>query len=222
MNSSNVFKISTLAVIPLIILSIFLVFFYAPTEKILGFSQKIFYFHVPLAWNGLLAFIVVFIASVNFLRTGEKKYEIVGRSAAEVGVIFTSLVLITGPIWAKPAWGAWWLWDVRLTTTLVLWLLYIGYLMLGSAVEEESKRSRFQAVYGIVAFVDVPLVFFSIRIWNSIHPAVFTTSGMQLDGAMKVAFFVSLFSFSVLFLSMLLARVNLGKAQEEVLKLKEG
>ncbi|KKL25721.1 hypothetical protein LCGC14_2402470 [marine sediment metagenome] len=222
MNNRKIFSILTYSLIPLIVSSIWLIFYYAPTEKVLGFSQKIFYFHVPLAWNGLMAFIIVFGASVAYLRTKNKKHDIVARAAAEVGVIFTSLVLITGPIWAKPAWGSWWNWDVRLTTTLILWLLYVGYLMLGNSVEEEGKRSRFLAVYGVVAFVDVPLVFFSIRLWNSIHPAIVDSEGMHLDGQMKVAFFLSLFAFTVLFASILWVRVKLGKAQEELEKLKEG
>lgn len=224
MRSSRVFNILTLVLFPLFLLAIYLVFYYAPIEKVLGFSQKIFYFHVPLAWNGLLAFTVVFIASVAYLRNQNKSIEIVARSAAEVGLIFTSLVLITGPIWAKPAWGSWWTWDVRLTTTLVLWLLYVGYMMLGNAVEEEGKRGRFSAVYGIVAFVDVPLVFFSIRWWRSIHPVVFEfrPGGMQLDPQMRAAFFLSLFAFTILFISLLLVRIKLGKAEEELLKLKEG
>ncbi len=222
MNSRRIFNIVTYALIPLIVLSIYLIFYYAPIEKQLGFNQKIFYFHVPLAWNGLLGFMIVFGASIAYLRTEDRKYDIVARAAAEIGVIFTSLVLITGPIWAKPAWGTWWTWDVRLTTTLILWLLYVGYLMLGSNVEEESKRGRFMAVYGVVAFVDVPLVFFSIRLWNSIHPTILNSKGMNLDGQMKVAFFLALFAFTVLFASILWVRVKLGKAQEELDKLKEG
>ncbi len=222
MRSRITFYILTLSLIILIPLSIGIIFYYAPIEKVLGFSQKIFYFHVPLAWNGLLGFMIVFGASIAYLRTEDKKYDIVARAAAEIGVIFTSLVLITGPIWAKPAWGTWWTWDVRLTTTLILWLLYVGYLMLGSNVEEESKRGRFMAVYGIVAFLDVPLVFFSIRLWNSIHPAIVDSEGMHLEGKMMVAFFLALFVFTVLFASILWVRVKLGKAQEELDKLKEG
>ncbi len=222
MNSNRLFKTATLAVVPLILLSIYLVFFYAPQEKVLGFSQKIFYFHVPIGWNALLAFTIVFFASVGYLRTQDKKYEIMGKAAAEVGAIFVTLSLITGMIWNKPAWGVWWTWDVRLTTTLVLWLLYVGYLMLGSAVEEEGKRARFLAVYGVVAFVDVPLVFFSIRIWNSLHPVVFDSTGSHLDGRMLMAFFVALFTFTVFFVAVLMARIRLGNVQEELIKIKEG
>ncbi|TET54323.1 MAG: cytochrome C assembly protein [Actinobacteria bacterium] len=225
MNSSRINNILAIILIPLFLIAIYLVFYYAPVEQILGFSQKIFYFHVPLAWNGLLGFTIVFVASIAYLRTQKKIYDIVAHSAAEIGIIFTTLVLITGPIWAKPAWGTWWTWDVRLTTTLVLWLLYVGYFMLANSVEEEGKRGRFSAVYGVIAFIDVPLVFFSIRWWNSIHPVIFNTpssGGMQLDPQMKVAFFFSLFVFTVLFAVLMTLRIKLGKAEEDLIQLKEG
>jgi len=224
MKSSKILSILTIALVPVFLAAIYLVFFYAPIEASLGFSQKIFYFHVPLSWNALLAFTAVFIGSIGYLRTEKKSYEIAARAAAEIGLLFTTLVLITGPIWAKPAWGAWWMWDVRLTTTLVLWLLYVGYLMLGGAVEEEGKKGRFSAVYGIVAFVDVPLVFFSIRWWRSIHPVVFEfrSGGMGLDGQMQVAFFFSLFAFTLLFAALMMLRIKIGQAEEEVISLKEG
>ena len=224
MKSSRIFNILTVALVPIFLTAIYLVFIYAPVEATLGFSQKIFYFHVPLSWVALLAFTVVFAGSIGFLRTEKKSYEIVAHAAAEIGLLFASLILITGSIWAKPAWGTWWMWDVRLTTSLVLWLLYVGYLMLGSSVEEEGKRGRFSAVYGIVAFVDVPLVFFSIRWWRSIHPVIFEfrSGGMQLDPQMQVAFFFSLFAFTLLFAGLLMLRVKLGKAEDEVIRLKEG
>jgi heme exporter protein C len=223
MKNSKAFYAIVIAAVASILAAIYLVFIYAPVEATLGFSQKIFYFHVPLAWVGLLAFLGVFIASVAYLKNRNKSYHIAAKASAEIGLLFTTLVLITGPIWAKPAWGTWWMWDVRLTTTLILWLLYVGYLMLGSSVEEEDKVERFSAVYGIVAFVDVPLVFFSIRWWRSIHPVVFEfkAGGMNLDPQMQVAFFTSLFAFTILFAAILFFRIKLGLAEEEVNCLKE-
>ena len=157
-----------------------LVFFYAPVEQEQGIVQKIFYIHVPLAWNAFLAFLLVFFYSFRYLTTRERRYDMRAFAAADVGVLFTTLVLITGPIWAKPVWGIWWTWDARLTLTLVLWLIYVAYLMLRHYVESPEKRATLAAVVGIIGFLDVPIVWFSIRLWRTIHPVVITKSGAQL------------------------------------------
>ncbi len=223
MKSSRFFKAAMIAIVPLFPILLFLVFYYAPVERELGISQKIFYFHVPLAWNGLLAFMIVFVASIAYLRTQNIKFDILARAAAEIGVVFTVLTLATGMIWARTAWGAWWSWtDVRLVTYFLLLLLYLGYLMLGNSVEEESKRARFLSVFGIVAFLDVPLVFFSVRWWTSVtnHPVLFK-SGMVLNGQMKVAFFSGLAIFTIFFIALLIVRNKIGKAQDELIAIKE-
>jgi len=191
-------------------------FVYAPKEATMGHVQRIFYFHVASAWTALLAFGVVFLASIAFLRSRDLRWDALALSAAEIGVLFTTLVLITGPLWAKPAWGAWWTWDPRLTTTLVLWLIYVSYLLLRSVVEEPSRRATFAAVVGIVGFVDVPIVFMSIRWWRTIHPVVVTASGFHLAGPMVVAMATALVAFTLLFICLLVLRLSLEQARQEV------
>src|SRR5215472_1766403 len=152
--------------------AIFMVFAYVPTEAQQGIVQRIFYFHVPCAWLAFAAFAVVAIAGVFYLWLGQQVWDDLAYAAAEIGMLFCTLVLITGSIWAKPIWGTWWTWDSRLTTTLILWLLYGGYLMLRGMGDDSPQVARFAAVVGIVAAADVPVVIVSVRLWRTIHPAV--------------------------------------------------
>jgi heme exporter protein C len=185
----------------LMLLSLYLAFFYAPIEKEMGIVQKIFYFHVPGAWVASLAFLVVFVVSILFLRTGDFKYDVIARASAEIGVVFCTLTLLTGPIWGKFAWGAWWDWgEPKLVTFLVLWLMYLGYLLLHRSVHEDLKRAKYAAVYGIAAFLDVPIVFLSVLWYRTVHPPLVIVESGGLDAKMKVAFFVSLFTFTLLYL----------------------
>src|SRR5882724_2252759 len=143
--------------------------FVAPTERTMGPIQRIFYLHVSSAWTGLTAFFLTFLANIMYVYKRESRWDWLGTSSAEVGVVFTTVVLVTGPIWAHPVWGIWWTWDARLTSTFVLWLLYISYLLLRTLVEEPDRRALFSALFGIFAFIDVPLVFGSIRWWRTQH-----------------------------------------------------
>jgi len=166
--------------------------FVAPTERTMGTIQRIFYLHVASAWTGLTAFFICFIANLLYVARRQAKWDWLGVSAAEVGLVFTTVVLITGPIWAHPVWGIWWTWDARLTSTFVLWLLYVAYLLLRTLVEEPERRALLSALFGIFAFVDVPLVFGSIRWWRTQHPqpVVMGGAGSGLDPTMwKVLFF---------------------------------
>src|SRR5438477_2384455 len=142
--------------------AIFLVFICAPNEKTQGIIQKIFYFHVSSAITMFFAFFVVFVASIMYLWKSSDWWDAVALSAAEIGVVFCTLVLITGPIWGRPIWGTWWSWDPTLTLTLVLWLIYVAYLMLRIETYD-PKRARFAAILGIVGFVDVPLIRWSVE-----------------------------------------------------------
>src|SRR6266446_6632311 len=146
--------------------AIYMVFVYVPTEAQQGIVQRIFYFHVPCAWVAFAAFALVAIAGVFYLWLGQQVWDDLGYAAAEVGMLFCTLVLITGSIWAKPIWGTWWTWDSRLTTTLVLWLLYAGYLTLRVMAGELSEVGRLAAVVGIVAAADVPIIIVSVRLWR--------------------------------------------------------
>ena len=194
---------------------------YAPTEQVMGDVQRIFYFHVPSAWVAFLSFGVVFVASIGYLWKRKRIFDAVACSAAEIGVVFTTLVLITGPIWGRFAWGTWWTWDPRLTTTLILWLIYISYLMLRGSISDPSQRARVSAVLGIVGFVDVPIVFMAIRWWRTIHPVVFEVDSIGLAPAMLQAFIVSLTAFTILFVYLLLQRVTLEKSRDEVEELRQ-
>jgi len=193
--------------------------FYAPMERTMGDAQRIFYFHVPSAWIGFLAFFIVFLASLLFLWKRDRKWDALALSAAEIGVVFTTLVLLTGPLWAKKAWGAFWVWDARLTTTLVLWLIYVGYLMLRSSAESE-RRARFAAVLAIVGFLDVPIIYASVQIWRTMHPTYVTGAG-GLAPQMTQTLMVCLLSFTWLFAYLLLQRVRLEQARDHVNLLRE-
>ncbi len=185
-----------------------------------GPLQRIFYFHVPSAWLAYLGFAVVFIASIAYLKTRSRRWDLVAHAAAEVGVLFCSLVLITGPIWAHPVWGTWWQWDARLTSSLVMWLTYVGYLFLRSLTEDPARVGRLAAVVGIIGFVNVPIVHFSVYWWRTLHPSGPTPADLEegsgLGSPELLAFFTALAAFTVLFAWLLTIRVRLGRVEDEV------
>jgi len=198
------------------LLNLYLIFYHAPVERTMGLVQKIFYFHVPSAWIAFLAFFVVFVGSAGYLITGREGYDRTAHSSAGIGVLFCSLVLLTGPLWAKPVWGIWWTWDPRLTSTLVLWFLYVGYLLLRSYLPEGPRRATLSAILGIVGFLDVPIVYLSIRWWRNQHPSpvVGGGSGSGLDPRMKAVFFFSLFAFTLLYVVLLRLRTRHARSEE--------
>lgn len=200
------------------ILALYMVFLYAPREKTMGDVQRIFYFHVGAWWIAFLAFAVVFGASWGFLITRKRSYDQLALASAEVGVLFTTMGLITGPLWAKPAWGIYWTWDPRLTSALVLWLIYVAYLMLRRYIPDETKRANLAAVTGIIGFLDVPLVWVAIRWWRTQHPKPVVMGGPDtgLHPQMLQALLVSLAAFLFLYLWMLHERVSLERTQEEI------
>ncbi len=193
----------------LMVAALFMVFVYVPTEADQGIVQRIFYFHVPCAWVAFAAFALVAISGVFYLWLGQQVWDDLGYAAAESGMVFCTLVLITGSIWAKPIWGAWWTWDSRLTTTLILWLLYGGYLMLRAMADDTPQVARFAAVVGIAAALDVPIIIVSVRLWRTIHPAVLVTRqgghGLE-DPRMVATLLVSMTAFTALFIWLLCLR----------------
>ncbi|MFQ5651877.1 MAG: cytochrome c biogenesis protein [bacterium] len=215
--------ILSICLLACMIINLYLIFQFAPQERSMGHVQRIFYFHVPSAWVSFLAFFVVFVASIGYLWTRERKYDMVAYSAAEIGVMFATLVLITGPIWARPVWNTWWEWTPRLTLFLVLWFIYIAYLMLHNFVEGEERGARFAAVFGIFGFVDVPIVYLSIRLWRDIHPSPVIAGGQGsgLHPDMRLTLFFSLFTFTLLFLLLLIHRLRLEKSSAAVSDLKK-
>ncbi|AAS95527.1 cytochrome c biogenesis protein [Nitratidesulfovibrio vulgaris] len=176
----------------------YLIYVYAPVESMMGLVQKIFYTHLPLAWWSFVSFFTVFIASIAFLRTRDRRWDSLAGAAAEVGVLCSGLALVTGSIWGRHSWGVWWTWDPRLTTTLVMWFVYAGYLVLRSMNLSRDRQATVSAVVGIAAFVDVPLVFLSARLWRSIHPAVFASRDGGLEPEMKLTAVVCVAVFGLM------------------------
>lgn len=216
-----IFKWLTFIVVSIAITFIFIV---APVERQEGIVQKIMYLHIPSAWVAFFAFFIVFVASILYLWKKEREWDIVAHSSAEVGLIFCSLVLITGPIWAKPIWGAWWVWDARLTLTLVLWLIYVAYLMLRFHAPEGSQRARFAAVLGIVGFLDIPIIHFSVLWWRTIHPKPKVLSmespGSGLEPVMLITLLISFLAFTLIFFLLLGQRIYLEKMRDELNEIK--
>ncbi len=189
----------------------------APRELEMGDVQRLFYFHVPSAWIALgPAFTCVFGFSIAYLVTGKLRYDRVAAASAEIGVVFTTITLVTGPLWAKPAWGVFWTWEPRLTTTLVLWFIYVGYLLLRSVALPGAKRARISAVYGIVGWIDVPIVFLSIWWWRTVHPRILGKGGFAMDSTMVWVLMVCLAAFTLLFVYLLRLRVGLEGMKERV------
>ena len=191
---------------------------WAPTDRLQGDVQRIFYIHVPAAWIGMLGFAVVFVASIAYLVTRNARWDRLAASSAEVGVVFTTGVMLTGPLWGRPVWGVYWDWDPRLTSFFVLWLLYISYLVLRSYVTEPTRRARYSAVLGIIAFLDVPLVYVSVRWWRSLHPGpvVANPEGPQLPGSMLAVLLVGVAAFTLFYLLLLRLRIDNAVREDEL------
>ena len=192
--------------------------FIAPDEKTMHEIQRIFYFHVP-SWSACFsAFFIAFLANAAYLATRRQQWDALGVSAAEVGVVACTLGLVTGPLWAKPVWGVWWTWDARLTTTFILWLLYISYLLLRGLIEEPGKRATLSAVFGIFAFLDVPLVYMSNRLWRTQYPApvFFGGEGSGIDPTMGKVLGFCIMAVLCLMVLVLVDRYRLERLRWEV------
>ncbi len=210
----TIFSILLFFVVPI---GLYFAFFYAPLEKIMGLIQKIFYFHVSSAWIGFFAFFITFIMSILYLITKKIIYDDIASASAEIGLIFCTIVIVTGPLWARPTWGVYWTWDPRLTSTLILWFIYVGYVMLRQFMEESQKRAQFSAALGIIGFINVPIVFLSIQWWeNTIHPNVVQKGGGGMHPDMFVAMQVCLFVFTVIYISLLIRRLRIIFLERQV------
>jgi heme exporter protein C len=197
-------------------------FWLAPTDaSTLGFSQKIFYYHAPIAETALLAFGVAFVAGILYLRRQDAKYDRLGVAAVRLGLVFSLLVMATGMIWGKAAWGVWWAWEPRLTTFLIACLLYAGYFVLRNTVEEESRRATYAALFAIIAFVDVPITFFATRFLPAgLHPVVLNPTSTGMDYRDMIAFMVSMVGMTLLFVGMLRLELGIEGLREELHYLK--
>lgn len=201
------------------IVALVMIFFVAPTEQVQGDVQRIFYVHVPLALNAGLAFFVTFVGSILYLWKRRPVFDVWARSAAEIGVVLTTLVLITGSIWARPIWGTWWTWDARLTTTLILWLIYLGYLIVRASVSDPGRAARYAAVIGIIGFIDVPIIRQSVVWWRTLHPGptVIQESGsIGLPPSMLVTFLVALAAMTLFHVYLLLVKARIEQAKDDL------
>lgn len=210
----------------MILTAVYLAVFWAPTEVTMGDVQRVFYFHVSVGWVAAIGFLLAVISGIAYLSKGDSKWDIVGVAGVEVGLVFAFLNIVTGSIWAKPVWNTWWTWDPRLITATISELIYIAYMMLRQGIDDPDRRARFGAIYAILGFVSVPLSFFSIRIWRTIHPVVVASGDAAAKGTfnmspdMKVAFFFSLATFTVVGATLLWHRIRIGNLSQQVEQLK--
>jgi heme exporter protein C len=198
----------------------------APTERVMGEVQKVFYFHIGTAWTALLGFILAAVFSVVYLVTKNLKWDRYQVAAIEVSLVFFLITIVLGSIWARPAWNTWWTWDPRLTTAAVTELIYIAYFMLRQGIDDPDRRARFGAVYALIGGLSAPITFFAIRLFRTIHPVVIGGANAEAEGGfsmtadMRTAFFFALFAFTVIFVDLYWNRIRLGDLQEKVEQLK--
>ena len=188
----------------------------APPDAVQGEVQRLMYVHVPAAWLAYLSFLVVFVSSIAYLKTGRIRWDRAAAASAEIGVLFTALAIALGALWGKPVWGTWWTWDPRLTTTAVLLLIYVGYLSIRRIVDNPTRRARWSAVIGIVGFVDVPIVHLSVVWWRSLHQdaTVLRLDGPEIGGTMLVALLVAVGAFTVAYAYLMTVRLRVGRLEE--------
>lgn len=185
---------------------------FTPPDRLQGFAQKIFYVHLPSAWVAFLAFGLTAFAGAFWLFTKDDRLDRFAESSAEVGVIFTTGVLVSGPLWGKPIWGAWWVWDARLMLTLFLWFLYVGYLVLRGAVDDRTARARYSAVVGILGALLIPFIHLSVYLFRTQHPMpiVANPAGIQMPAVMIKTLFLALGAFTLLYIALVRARMKLA------------
>ncbi len=197
-------------------------FFKAPTEAQMGDIQRIFYFHAPAGITAFLAFMISGLFSALYLWKRSLRFDIIAHASAEVGLLLCTIVLVTGPLWAKPVWLTWWTWEARLTTTLVLWLIYVAYALVRRYTEGRDQQARFAAVLSIIGALNVPIVYKSISWWRGLHPVVLTPSGGGgLDPEMRAIFRLCILVYFAIYGCLMAARVSLGRAEDDVARLRE-
>jgi heme exporter protein C len=191
---------------------------FTPTERFQGLAQKIFYVHVPSAWSAMLAMALVGLASILYLILKDARFDRFAAASAEVGTAFSVVMLTTGPIWARPIWGTWWTWDARLTLTLFLFFLFVGYLLLRGAVLEPGLRAQYSAVLGICGLVLLPFIHLSVYLFRTLHPqpVVLKPSAPSLPGSMLLTLLVSFGVFTVLYIGFVMQAYALVEARESV------
>ncbi len=218
----KVLRVLTGVTAALLLVALYLVFGYAPREAVMGDVQRVYYFHVAAGWVGGLAFLVAAVAGAIYLGRRRPRWDLLAVASVEIGIVFTFINIASGSIWARPAWNTWWTWDPRLVTATIMELLYVAYLMLRQGIDDPDRRARFGSVYGIAAFVSVPITFLSIRFFRTIHPVVIGSNDPSAQGAfdmtprMLQTFLFSLLTFSFVYATLLWHRVRLGRLAEQV------
>lgn len=202
--------------ITLMVILHWMVFFWVPTERTQGVVQRIFYVHVPAAWVAFLAFGIVAVFSVLYLRRKDDRFDLAAVSAAEGGMVYTAIVLLTGPLWGRVAWGTWWVWEPKLTLTLLLWFIYVGYFLVRASTDHSERGKRFAAVLGIFGALDIPLIYFSVVWFRSLHPGpvVVKAGGPGLELPMLVTLFLGLGATTLIFLSLFFFRYRLARIRQ--------
>jgi len=210
---------AVLAVIGTVIRAIF----FTPFEAVQGPAQKIFYLHLPAALCAFMAFGVVALAGIGYLWLGDLRLDRAAESSAEVGVVFTTVVLVTGPIWARPVWGTWWTWDARLTLTLFLWFIYVSYLVLRGAIDDRALRARYSAILGILGGLLITYIHMSVYLFRTLHPRpiVIKPSAPSLPPEMLTTLIISFVAFTLFYLALVRQRYRLASERDQ-LELEEG
>ncbi len=219
-NSYRWLDLLGLATLVFIVVGLYMAFVYAPTEANMGLVYRIFFFHLGAVASGFVAILLVAGAGIAYLRTNSRAWDRVAEASAEIGVLFTIITIVTGSIWARPIWGVWWTWDPRLTSYLILFLIYIAYLMLRASARDDPRVARFSAVFGIIGAVNVPIVIASARIWRGISPVLFqeTQQGFTfgLTPEMTQTLFVCITAELLLFFFLLVQRIRLEEIRDEL------
>ena len=205
-----------------LVVGLLLAFWYSPIDaSSMGFSQKIFYYHAPIAETALLAFLIAFVAAILYLRDPDPKWDRLGVVSVRLGLVFSLLVMVTGMIWGKAAWDTWWAWEPRLTTFLLVCFLYTAYFVLRSVVEEEQRRATYAAVFAIIAFIDVPITFFATRFLpEGLHPVVISAGDSGMEGSMLVSFLISMLGMTLLLVALIRHDLGVEELKERVADLK--
>jgi heme exporter protein C len=207
-----------------VVVSLYAALLYAPTDSFQGNIQRMFYIHVPAALTMYVAVTLIFFASILYLQKRDERWDEVGAAAAEVGALFGTVVMITGPLWARPVWGTWWTWDARLTSTFILWLIFIAYLMLRAYGGSPEQVARFCAVLGIIGFLDLPIIHFSVMWWRTLHPqpVIMTEEGLgaNLPGSMLAAWALGLVAALLLFTVLFRYRLRVERISRQLLAMR--
>lgn len=219
------------ATIIMFLVCLYMIFFFAPTERTMGNVQRIFYFHVGSAWVAAVAYFMALVGGIMYLRKPSRTWDTISMASVEIGLAFTTMTIVSGSVWGRPAWNTWWIWSPRLTSITVMWLVYVAYFMLRGAIDDEERRGRFSAVYVIAGFITVLITYLSIRFLRDIHPVLIGQASEEAQGLqefagglesaqMGITVTVATVTFSLLYLAWLFNRLRLQRMLDEANELK--